>query len=83
MNRQLSSDTIWASKPAESIRHLWFGTMYGLSIKIIIDEPQGARERCHVWFLHTQVGQHVLFDSVQFDSSISILVFLTYLPFML
>lgn len=71
MNRQLPSDTIWASKSAESIIHLWSGSTHGLAMRTLPMTLRVARLRCHV-FLQTQVRQHFGLDSVLFDSSFCI-----------
>lgn len=43
MNRQLPSDTIWASKTVESIKHSGSGSTHGLAMKNITDGPQGGQ----------------------------------------
>lgn len=79
MDKHLSSDTIWASTPAEPFGCLWFRTRHGLAMKNIIDGPQGGQ----IWFLQTQVAQRFLLDSVQIDSSLSLVVLLAYFGFTL
>lgn len=48
-------------------------------MKNIIDGLQGGQ----IWFLQTQVAQRFLLDSVQIDSSLSLVVLLAYFGFTL